>query len=70
MLFSLFSAHKDNASRDSLRDALLGFGLLLPVCSCWPPSLPGYRLLNGEGDLLPGLVCGVYGSSTDGTGLT
>jgi 23S rRNA G2069 N7-methylase RlmK/C1962 C5-methylase RlmI len=23
----------------------------------------GYRLLNGEGDLLPGLVCDVYGSS-------
>lgn len=25
--------------------------------------LPGYRLLNGEGDLLPGLVCDVYSSS-------
>lgn len=23
----------------------------------------GYRLLNGEGDLLPGLVCDIYGSS-------
>lgn len=23
----------------------------------------GYRLLNGEGDLLPGLVCDVYGTT-------
>lgn len=27
------------------------------------PSAPGYRLLNGEGDLLPGLVCDVYGDT-------
>jgi 23S rRNA (cytosine1962-C5)-methyltransferase len=44
----------------------LGYGSLLPpVCLLLLAtlSLPGYRLLNGEGDLLPGLVCDVYGSS-------
>jgi 23S rRNA (cytosine1962-C5)-methyltransferase len=34
--------------------------LLLPAALSF---LLGYRLLNGEGDLLPGLVCDVYGSS-------
>jgi hypothetical protein len=27
------------------------------------PVRTGYRLLNGEGDLLPGLVCDVYGNT-------
>lgn len=27
------------------------------------PAYAGYRLINGEGDLLPGLVCDVYGNT-------
>lgn len=37
-------------------------------CCCWP----GYRLVNGEGDGLPGLVVDVYGDTAvmklDGAG--
>ena len=30
---------------------------------CVSLSHAGYRLINGEGDLLPGLVCDVYGNT-------
>jgi hypothetical protein len=45
------------------------FKQTLPSKKTFPPSQAtthartGYRLLNGEGDLLPGLVCDVYGTT-------
>ncbi|WIA17529.1 hypothetical protein OEZ85_014360 [Tetradesmus obliquus] len=56
-------AVKERRLDDSLIEARLQRAVALRRRLFQSQDTTGYRLLNGEGDLLPGLVCDIYGSS-------